>query len=569
MSRNRLNDPYLHQVTGPLAGFGGPRDHWDRPDGNWGVLVGPDAVSRRQHANSCYRLGSKALRRGDIERAVNWLSQARAERHPGAALRLVLALWQRGVATGTQAGAGPQAVDALTDAARFGHGDAFRILREAGWPETELTAPAGDAEGWEDPEFGPAVAEALDAVRPSLPRPTPKPDEQPLPAAVASTYAAGRGKFSARVLRPAALTALAQQTPAPSAEAQWESALRVLDVLDVIGSSLGPVSTRQILKATSLPHRVLEMLLLWLCQQRLVRQLPDGGFTPGPVLIELRLPAGQGRPERILQTTLARLRDAAGAAVYLGTYTSGEVSITQCADGPTTPKVQEWVDFRSAAHASAVGKSLLQQLDFDRRMDHLSRHHAVRLTSRTITDPARLFRNIDHHGPRALQFDLLEYSTREVCVAVSLGIGGQAGCVALSLPASQRHRLLDAARVLSDGSTGLLLSLLLAAQPPGLTGGTPSIRTDDSTPRAGSWEDSAAARPPVGPNGLWLPASDLRLHGPCLQVRSMEPAHDQKLESVTPFLMPTQHALRDTAISQPPPLEASALRTRHLVSSGR
>ncbi len=69
-------------------------------------------------------------------------------------------------------------------------------------------------------------------------------------------------------------------------------------------------------------------------------------------------------------------------------------------------------------------------------------------------------------GPQALRFDLPEYSDQEMCVAVPLGVGGTTGCVAQSLPVSQRHRLLEVARILSDQAAGLLLSLLLASAPP-------------------------------------------------------------------------------------------------------
>ncbi|MET9694216.1 hypothetical protein ABZY81_38325 [Streptomyces sp. NPDC006514] len=37
---------------------------------------------------------------------------------------------------------------------------------------------------------------------------------------------------------------------------------------------------------------------------------------------------------------------------------------------------------------------MLQQLPFEARMDHRARRHPVRLTPRTLTDPARLFRSI-------------------------------------------------------------------------------------------------------------------------------------------------------------------------------
>ncbi|MEU7283485.1 IclR family transcriptional regulator C-terminal domain-containing protein [Streptomyces sp. NPDC045431] len=113
-----------------------------------------------------------------------------------------------------------------------------------------------------------------------------------------------------------------------------------------------------------------------------------------------------------------------------------------------------------------MGKSLLAQLPFEQRMDHLSRHRAARLTSRTITDPRRLFADIDERGPRAPQFDRQEYSTGEVCVAIPLNLGNQADALALSMPASQQHRLEEAAQILSDQSTVVLLSLLLAGDPP-------------------------------------------------------------------------------------------------------
>ncbi|MFB6561886.1 IclR family transcriptional regulator C-terminal domain-containing protein [Streptomyces sp. NPDC056400] len=113
--------------------------------------------------------------------------------------------------------------------------------------------------------------------------------------------------------------------------------------------------------------------------------------------------------------------------------------ISRLSDGPEAPRVYERVDFRFAGHASAIGTSLLQQLPFEARMDHLARRHPVRLTPRTIADQAGLFRSIAHGGPRSVQFDWQEHSPREVCVAVPLGFG-QAEALALSLPDSQRHR---------------------------------------------------------------------------------------------------------------------------------
>ncbi|MEW2373409.1 IclR family transcriptional regulator C-terminal domain-containing protein [Streptomyces sp. NPDC006656] len=476
-----------------LSGLKGA-DFWDRPKGNWGPPRAwrGEELDRRLHANSCYRLGSKALRAGELNRARNWLKRACQDRHPGAAFRLAVTLWRQ-----SGPDAAPQAVTTVVSAARWGHGDARTLLRQAGWDLADIgLATPEEAALDQDAEFAADVATLLTAFRKRgtythpIPQPrrtgtvartlpadsarAPLPPQPALPA-MAREHAPA---WSAAPLRHASLTHLAQQVPPVSRPLRrWQSAQRVLEVLQIIAGAGHPVDERHLAWATSLPHQVMKRLLLWLCQQKLALRTPDGGFVPGSALL-LTVPES-GQPGTVIDQLLAGLRDAVGAAVYISTYSDGEVSILRWSDGPATPGVEQRVAFTEAAHATAVGKSLLSQLDFNRRMDHLSRHRPIALTRRTITNGTALFRNLDHHGPYAAQFDILEYSDREVCVAVPLIIDGEVGCVALSLPVAQRHRLLQAAKILSSRSAGLLLSLLLAAGPPGLETG----RLDASAPR--------------------------------------------------------------------------------------
>lgn len=463
-----------------LSGLRGA-DFWDRPDGDWGpqrVWRG-DELERRLHANSCYRLGSKALRIGELNRARNWLRRACEDSHPGAAFRLAATLWRQ---SGPDAAS--QAVTAVVSAARWGHGDARMLLRQAGWDLANIgLADQENVEPEQDGEFSSDVRTLLSAVRRrnSFAGQIPQPRRtsptktgrttgtRPAVTPPSAPPAPGRSLvWSAAPLRKASLTHLAQQVPPSSQPLQrWQSAQRVLEVLQIISGAGRPVGERHLAWATSLPHQVMQRLLMWLCQQHLALRTPDGGYVPGPAL-RLIAVAEHGQPGTVIDQVLAGLRDAVGAAVYIGTYSRGEVSITGGADGPTTPGVEERVAFSEAAHATAVGKSLLAQLDFDQRMDHLSRHRPIALTQRTITDGAALFHNLDGHGPNAAQFDILEYSDGVVCMAVPLVIDGEVGCVALSLPVAQRHRLIQAARILSSRSAGLLLSLVLASSPPSL-----------------------------------------------------------------------------------------------------
>ncbi|MGW5698941.1 IclR family transcriptional regulator domain-containing protein, partial [Streptomyces asiaticus] len=210
-----------------------------------------------------------------------------------------------------------------------------------------------------------------------------------------------------------------------------------------------------------LPAHQLADLLRMLRREGYVEQIADGAYVGGNALTLLGS-AAPGRGHAVqdkLQQSLITLRDSVGAAVYLSRYVDGEIKITQYADGPRTPKVNEWVDFRSAAHAMALGKCLLTQLDHDSRRDHLARHKTVRLTSRTTTNEKVLFRKLDSQPATVPVLDLQEYAVGTVCAAVPISAGRSVGCLALSLPLAHAHRLRQAADTLNREAAPMLLSL--------------------------------------------------------------------------------------------------------------
>ncbi|MFZ4279151.1 hypothetical protein [Streptomyces rhizosphaericola] len=73
----------------------GSRDFWDRPDGDWGARgreepLGDAEAARRADANSAYVIGTKALRRDELDNARAWFAAAADAEHPGAAFRSAL-----------------------------------------------------------------------------------------------------------------------------------------------------------------------------------------------------------------------------------------------------------------------------------------------------------------------------------------------------------------------------------------------------------------------------------------------------------------------------------------------
>ncbi|MFC8430812.1 IclR family transcriptional regulator [Streptomyces sp. NPDC057253] len=244
--------------------------------------------------------------------------------------------------------------------------------------------------------------------------------------------------------------------------APYHSAQDALRVLETVARHTAGVTDVELARTTGLGPERLTALLRMLRREGYVEQVADGAYVTGDALT--RLSSVQDRDEALrakLQRTLDELRDSIGAAVYISRYVDGEVTIDQYADGPATPAVNEWVDFRSSAHATALGKSLLSQLDHNGRRDHLSRHRMTRLTSRTITNDKLLLSRLEAQPPTVPHLDLQEYAVGTVCAAVPITAGSLVGCLALSLPVDQAHRLRRATERLNRGAAPVLLSLAI------------------------------------------------------------------------------------------------------------
>lgn len=233
-------------------------------------------------------------------------------------------------------------------------------------------------------------------------------------------------------------------------------ALRVLETVDTHRHG---VTAEQLAKEIGVPLSYLAQVLTMLRRERYLGFLPGGGYVIGESTVLLGAATRDTALAEKLKAILTELRDEVGAAVYFSRYDDGEVRIIDFADGPDAPKVNEWVDFRSAAHASAVGKCLLAQLDHNSRREHLSRHRPARLTSRTEVDDRILLTKLERQPPSLPTLDLQEYAVGTVCAAIPVTIGKTVACLALSMPATRAHRLRPAVDTLNERAAPVLLSM--------------------------------------------------------------------------------------------------------------
>ncbi len=231
-------------------------------------------------------------------------------------------------------------------------------------------------------------------------------------------------------------------------------AMRVLETVDRHGTG---VTVDQLARELGVPEDYLAPMIDTLRHQGYLDR-GDGEFVLGDAAVLLGGGGRQATLDARLRAMLGELRGEVDAAVYFARYSDGEVDVVGVADAPRTPRVNEWVDFRSAAHATAVGKCLLAQLDRDDRRDHVSRHRTPRFTSKTITSERTLFGALDSQSPTAPCLDLQEYALGTVCAAVPVTAGSMLGALAVSMPLDQVHRLRGTADVLSRRCGPILLS---------------------------------------------------------------------------------------------------------------
>ncbi|MFJ9535661.1 IclR family transcriptional regulator [Streptomyces sp. NPDC101225] len=219
------------------------------------------------------------------------------------------------------------------------------------------------------------------------------------------------------------------------------SVQRAFRLLEAVSAHVNGAPAKQLARETGLPLATAYHLLRTLVHDGYLRKLTDGGFVLGDRMQALQ---ASGRGQALLsrvRPTLAALRDELGAAAYLTFYEDGEIRVAEIVDSARAPRVDLWVGFEDAGHATALGKSVLRELDEGARMEYLSRHHLADLTPRTITSMPELLRRLESAPEAPAVTDLEEYALGTVCVAVPVYSGQTLGSLGVSLPVERLHRM--------------------------------------------------------------------------------------------------------------------------------
>nr|WP_255526588.1 IclR family transcriptional regulator C-terminal domain-containing protein [Saccharopolyspora sp. HNM0983] len=210
------------------------------------------------------------------------------------------------------------------------------------------------------------------------------------------------------------------------------SVQRALRLLDAVAELPDGATAKYLARSTGLKLPTAYHLLRTLVYEGYLHKVDDGTFVLGERVSELNT-AGRGHVTRgRVRAVMSALCDSLGAAIYLGRYHNGEVEVAEIVDNRRCPRVDTWVDFREAAHATAIGKCLLAGLSRDARADHFHRHPPADLTPRTVTRVHDLV-----EARRAeLVLDWEEYSLGTACLAAPVA-GAEPVTLAISFPANR------------------------------------------------------------------------------------------------------------------------------------
>jgi DNA-binding IclR family transcriptional regulator len=243
----------------------------------------------------------------------------------------------------------------------------------------------------------------------------------------------------------------------PSGPTLIQSVQRALHLVELVADSAGPALPKTVARRAGLPLATTYHLLRTCAHEGWLQRLDDGSYVLGHRIDALRLHAAPARGLASARPALEWLRDELHGPVYLARWQDGEVVVAEIVDGPRSPRIDLWVGLHDAAHATALGKSVLGQLTAAERADWLARHPLVDLTPRTVVDRRRL------HLPTPDQVarDDGEYAVGVCCLAAAAPADGIAGAVGVVTTEATSRRP-GAAQTLRSGAQRVARALALA-----------------------------------------------------------------------------------------------------------
>ena len=218
-----------------------------------------------------------------------------------------------------------------------------------------------------------------------------------------------------------------------------KSVSKVLDIVEHLAGARGPVSVSDIARATGFNVSTAFRLVQTLVARGYVeQQAGHRSYVLGPRVYQLASAYLKGSDLAALaRPHLEALRDVVGETVYLVIMANGEIVQLAKADGHHVVSASIRTAQREPAYCTATGKVLLSGLEPDTFRKYLGATRLAAYTPQTITNRARLEREIETVREEGYALDIEEYAANLCCVSVPVRdpkSGSIAAAVSIAMP---------------------------------------------------------------------------------------------------------------------------------------
>jgi IclR family transcriptional regulator, acetate operon repressor len=212
-----------------------------------------------------------------------------------------------------------------------------------------------------------------------------------------------------------------------------QSIERAFDILEGMADAGGEVTLTELVSRTGLPMPTIHRVMRTLVDRGYVRQEPSRRYALAPRLI--RLGESASRLLNVwVRPHLASLVDALGETANMALLDGDQAVYVAQAPSRHSMRTFTEVGRRVLPHCTGVGKALLAQLDPAEAREILARTGMPAQTPRTITDPARLLRELAQVRRRGYAIDAGEQEIGVQCIAVPVPDAPALAAISVSGP---------------------------------------------------------------------------------------------------------------------------------------
>jgi len=221
-----------------------------------------------------------------------------------------------------------------------------------------------------------------------------------------------------------------------------QSVSRALDILEVLSASGEETTLGEIAEATGLNVSTCHHILLTLMNRGYVGQNKRGaGYYLGSRFLSLS--SSDLRRTSLVELAMPELRalnHATQENVHLAVMQGTDLEILAGIESPLAVRAHtDVIDFSTAAHATAIGKSILAWLPDSEIANIMAEKGLARFTANTITNPAELMEALRLVRRYGFAFDREELLPGVACVGTAIrdNAGTVLGSISCTLPQSR------------------------------------------------------------------------------------------------------------------------------------